>query len=213
MPLVLKDVLKDKKLFPLLLAFSIKEHNDENILFLTDTIKNEVLYKKYVAKGAPKEINLPATIAKELHALAIAKKWDDKSMKPFMDKARVSITGLFQSDSLPRFEASSAYLTHVYPERENTIKLIPNMEKAITEFTKFFNTAIASVKSKGPPTDKVEGNRMFDSARMRHDKVHELFTERLQKDKSFNEKGYPDLFKDKKAFSSLYAVYRKEIKR
>jgi hypothetical protein len=72
---------------------------------------------------------------------------------------------------------------------------------------------MASVKSKGLPADQIEINRMFDSARMRHDKVHEAFTDRVQKDKAFTRATQAAFFKKKEDFSKLWADYRKLLKK
>jgi hypothetical protein len=51
------EMKKDAKLFSLLMAFSIKQKTDENILFYFDKGNMGGLFPKYIKAGAPKEIN------------------------------------------------------------------------------------------------------------------------------------------------------------
>ena len=83
------------------------------------------------------------------------------------------------------------------------------MEKDITDGTTFLTSATANVKTKGKPANPEEVNRMFDSGRMRHDKVHNAFTALLQKDKGFTRENFGAFFTKKDAFSKLWADYRK----
>ena len=64
-------------------------------------------------------------------------------------------------------------------------------------------------KREGKPADKDEVGRMFESGRMRHDKVHNAFTALLQKDKAFTRENFGAFFTKKDAFSTLWANYRK----
>jgi len=50
---------------------------------------------------------------------------------------------------------------------------------------------------------------MFESGRMRHDKVHESFTALLQKDKAFTRANFGPFFTKKDAYSKMWAEYRK----
>jgi hypothetical protein len=82
---------------------------------------------------------------------------------------------------------------------------VPN---EIIEGTKYFTTATASVEKNGLPADRAEVDRMFTSGRMRHDKVHNAFTECAQNDKELA-KNYPKIVEAKKSFSTKWADYRK----
>ncbi|HVT80471.1 MAG TPA: hypothetical protein VHM90_07425 [Phycisphaerae bacterium] len=83
------------------------------------------------------------------------------------------------------------------------------MEKDLADGATFLTTATNTVKSKGKPADKEEVNRMFESGRMRHDKVHNAHTALLQKDKAFTRENFGAFFTKKDAFSKLWADYRK----
>jgi hypothetical protein len=90
---------------------------------------------------------------------------------------------------------------------------VVKMEVDIAAGATFFNTAITTVKSKGLPAKKDEVNRMFDSARMRHDKVATPYTALLQKDKAFTKTNFAAFFTKKEAFSKQWADYRKLLGR
>jgi len=83
------------------------------------------------------------------------------------------------------------------------------IEKDINDGTAFVNTAMATVKAKGKPADPEEVNRMFQSMRMRHDKVHEAYTKLLQTDKDFTKANFGPFFAKKDAFTKLCMEYRK----
>src|SRR5436189_102434 len=73
----------------------------------------------------------------------------------------------------------------------------------------FVTTATATVKSKGLPKtkegmpDKNAVDSMFQSMRMRHDKVHEAFTKLLQTNKNFTKANFGSTFAKKEAFTKL----------
>lgn len=56
------EMKKDPKLFALLMAFSIKQKTDENILFYFDKGNMGGLFPKYIKAGAPKEINIDSKL-------------------------------------------------------------------------------------------------------------------------------------------------------
>src|SRR2546421_537453 len=82
-------------------------------------------------------------------------------------------------------------------------------EKDMNDGAKYFTAAAANLKSKGVPGDREEVNRMFDSGRMRHDKVHNAFTTLLQKDKAFTRGNFATVFTKKDAYSKMWMEYRK----
>jgi hypothetical protein len=237
MPLELLKVVKDKKIYPVLLKFSVARHSDEQVLFVADTSSNEKLYKKWVSHDSPTQVNLSGPIQKPLDELAKAKKWSN--MAAGLKQAKEFVAKAFDKDEMIAFEKSPAYLALTPPARPTTpapklpvkpvaparpVAPAPNpiavaTAKSITQMTTdmaagttFLKNAIASVKSKGLPSDPIEVNRMFDSARMRHDKVHEEFTERMQKDKGFTRATQAAFFKKKEDFSKLWADYRKLLR-
>jgi hypothetical protein len=238
MALELEKVVKDKKVYPVLLKWSIARHSDEQVGFIADTSNNEKLYTKWVSPASPKQVNLKGPIQLPLEELAKAKKW--KAMDSLMKQAKEFVADAFDKDEMLAFERSPQYLALVTPPRPTTpapklpakpvapprpVTPAPNpvaiaTAKSITQMntdmaagTTFLKSAMASVKSKGLPADQIEVNRMFDSARMRHDKVHEEFTERVQKDKAFTRATQAAFFKKKDEFSKLWADYRKLLKK
>jgi hypothetical protein len=235
MALELEKVVKDKKVYPVLLKWSIARHSDEQVLFVADTSKNEVLYKKFVSSAAAQQVNLNSSIQRPLDEMAAAKKWGDMTAK--LKEAKGFVADAFDKDEMLAFEKSPAYLALTPPPRPATpapkkpvaparpvtpapnpvalatTKSIAQMTTDMAAGTTFLNSAIASVKSKGLPADQTEVNRMFASARMRHDKVHEEFTERVQKDKAFTRATQAAFFKKKDDFSKLWADYRKLLKK
>ena len=237
MPLELMKVVKDKKVYPVLLKWSTARHSDEQVGFIADTSNNEKLYTKWVSPASPKQVNLKGPIQLPLEELAKAKKW--KAMDALMKQAKEFVADAFDKDEMLAFERSPQYLALVTPARPTTpapkkplapprpvtpapaanpvaiatAKSIAQMNTDMVAGTTFLKNAMASVKSKGLPADQIEINRMFDSARMRHDKVHEAFTERVQKDKAFTRATQAAFFKKKDDFSKLWADYRKLLKK
>jgi hypothetical protein len=231
MALELLKVVKDKKVYPVLLKWSVSRHSDEQVLFVADTSNNEKLYKKFVSSAAAQQVNLSSPIQRPLDEMAAAKKWSN--MTALMKQAKEFVAKAFDKDEMIAFEKSPAYLALVTPPARPvtpapakpvvparpvtpaptanpvTTKAITQMEKDMVEGTRFFTTAIANVKSKGRPADALEVNRMFESGRMRHDKVNDVFTERVQKDKTFTRATKGAFFTKKDAFSKLWADYRK----
>lgn len=112
MPLKMESISKsDPKLLAALLAFMKREHNDENYLFYFDKGNNEAVYKKYIAKAAPKQVNLPAPITNPLTALAAVKNWNGMTLG--IKAAKASILKLVNSDAMPRFEKSAEYAAYL----------------------------------------------------------------------------------------------------
>ncbi len=237
MPLELMKVVKDKKIYPVLLKFAVARHSDEQVLFIADTSSNEKLYKKWVSPASQTQVNLHGPIQKPLDELAKAKKWNDMTAK--LKEAKVFVAKAFDKDEMIAFEKTPAYLALTPPARPATpapklpakpvapprpaapapnpvaiatAKSITQMNTDMAAGTTFLKNAIASVKSKGLPKDPIEVNRMFESARLRHDKVHEEFTERVQRDKAFTRATQADFFKKKEDFSKLWAEYRKLLR-
>jgi hypothetical protein len=207
------ELSKDPKALEAMLKFTKKDMSSEQVLFLIDKGNNEAIYKKFISAKSQTQVNLNGELQKGLDALANAKPFSKyKDMGTLLQKARDFVRDAFDRDVMNRFEKSEdykAYYNAKFPEIPKTKALVPQLIKDMADGTAFYNSAIATVKSKGKPANPIEVNRMFDSARMRHDKVHNVFTERAQKDKTFIRDNYKDLFTKKDAFSKLWGEYRK----
>ena len=211
MGLQLKLVVKDAKVLPVLKKFAVADHSDEQVDFIADTTTDpKKLYEKWISPKSPKQVNIEGATQNELDKLYAAKSY--AAMGPLVLKAKATVAAAFDKDAMVRFEKSAAYAA-LNPEAATTKAGLATVGKDMSDGSTFLKTATANVKAKGKPSDKIEVNRMFDSGRMRHDKVHEWFTERLQKDKSFTRASYGTLFAQKDAFSKLWAEYRKLLGR
>jgi len=106
-----KDVKKNAELKKLVYKFSKGEFNDENVVFLSLKLGNgtnfEDIYKKYIASGGKKEINIPSSLKRELEELAESEAWDD--MLASMQQAQEELEKLLENDVLVRFKNSKEY--------------------------------------------------------------------------------------------------------
>jgi hypothetical protein len=107
MPIKLDEIKGDAKKLAALMKFMVSEHNDENFMFYFDKGNAEAVFKKYISKAAPKQVNLPAAVTNPLEALASVKNW--KGMEPGIKLAKENIKKLINSDVMPRFEKSPAW--------------------------------------------------------------------------------------------------------
>jgi hypothetical protein len=187
------------------------EHNKENLDFLLDRNSPDKIYAKWILKSSNTQVNLPAALQSQLDKLAAAKKSSEMA-KPLAD-ARVSITKLVNDDVMKRLEKYAPYANYMSANNPTTKAAVAKMDKDIKDGAKYFTTAIATVKAKGKPADRIEVNRMFDSGRMRHDKVHESFTELVQKEKGFTRSTFATVFREKDDFSKQWQEYRKLLGR
>jgi hypothetical protein len=218
MPMTIEEVGKNAKLVPVLKAYMKAQHNDENFDFFFSKDSPEKIYAKFINAKSATQVNLPSDIQKKLDDLAAAKKWKD--MAGPIGQAKTSIAKLVNNDVMPRFATSKEYLATL-PPAAAPVDLGPlkaeaaKIEKDIADGTAFINTATATVKSKGLPktkegtTDPKAVDSMFQSMRMRHDKVHEPFTALLQKNKNFTKASFGSCFAKKEAFTKLCMEYRK----
>jgi hypothetical protein len=236
MALSFADCQKDAKVFALLKTYMTAQHNNENYDFLVSRDSNDKLYAKFISAKSSTQVNLKGPTQSGLDKLANEKKFKD--MNTLMQAARTEITSMINMDVLPRFEASNEYKTYLASKAPKAPPPAPKaapkpaaapakpaldltaaktavaaMEKNLIDGTTFLTTATATVKSKGKPADKEEVNRMFESGRMRHDRVHEAFTMLLQKDKAFTRENFSAFFAKKEAFSKLWGDYRKLLGR
>jgi len=206
MTITLEEVQKDAHKLALLKTFMTAEHNIENLDFLLSRKSNDKLYPKYIDPASHTQVNLHSALMNSMKANATAKKW--AAMGADMGKARVEITKLVNRDTMRRFETSKASIEY------STIKGdVAKMETDMAAAIAFFASGTAAIKSKGLPAKREEVNRMFDSARMRADKVNEAFTEMIQKHKGVTRSAYAKLFADKDEFAKEWAAYRKLLGR
>ncbi|MGN6366716.1 MAG: hypothetical protein ACTHN5_00365 [Phycisphaerae bacterium] len=224
--LKIEEVAKDAKLLPVLKAYMQASHTAENYDFYFSKDSCEKLYPKFISSKSATQVNLPSAIQKQLDELATAKKWKD--MATPMQTAKKNIAAMVNADVMPRFMASNEY--KAFLAKNAPAATVPPaaakpapapvdlgplkakaaaIEKDIADGTNFVTIATSTVKSKGKPADREEVNRMFQSMRMRHDKVHEAFTALLQKDKNFTKANFGGTFAKKDAFTKLCMDYRK----
>lgn len=88
--------------------------------------------------------------------------------------------------------------------------LAKQMARDIKDGLAYYESAIRSVKTEGLPPDDHEVNRMFDSGRRRHEKVHLPWNKVLLADKAFTKK-YAALARDKAKLDTQWAAYRTAI--
>jgi hypothetical protein len=91
-------------------------------------------------------------------------------------------------------------------------KLAKDMRAAIPKAMSYYTSAIKSVKKDGLPFDEIEQRRMFESGRMRHDKIHEAWGYAVRHDKEFTKK-YKDVANLKKELDDAWAEYRSLLRR
>ncbi len=162
------------------------------------------VYKEYLATKAPPTPAKPATPPAKPAAQPV--KPATPPAKPAVPPAKPATQA-----AKPAAQSSPPAAKPAAPDLSAAKAAVTPMEKDLTEGTAFLTTATATatVKTQGKPADKEEVNRMFESGRMRHDKVHNAFTALLQKDKAFTRENFSAFFTKKDAFSKLWADYRK----
>jgi hypothetical protein len=211
-------VAKDPKLRELLRAHMVNEHNDECFDFIFSTASNQRLYNEFVSEKSLRMVNLSHLTRDPLEALAARGKWQD--MTGAFNAARSEVTAMVEKDVLPRFQDSplcAKYLAAKAPkplvpsalDLSAARSAVARMDRDLSDGSAYFVRASATVKAKGVPVNREEVNRMFQSARMRHDKVMLPLTELLQKDKSFTRANFGQFFARKDNFTKLYSDYRK----
>jgi len=89
------------------------------------------------------------------------------------------------------------------------LKLVETLKTDMAEAKRFLETAIKNVKAKGLPA-KSEVSRMFESGRMRTDKVTKGYTAAVKLDRTFATK-FAALAADKKKVDTQWAAYRKML--
>lgn len=91
-------------------------------------------------------------------------------------------------------------------------KITKKLKVDIADGLKYYASGLKYLKAKGVPADKEEVRRMFESGRMRHDRVHLPYTEAIQQDKAFATK-YKDVVTEKKKLEEAWAAYRKALEK
>jgi hypothetical protein len=91
-------------------------------------------------------------------------------------------------------------------------KLAKDFRKAMPQVLSYYASALSSLKKDGLPRDPEEVTRMFESGRMRHDKIHEPYTKAIQVDKAFTTK-YKDVAALKKQIDDAWADYRRALEK
>jgi hypothetical protein len=89
-------------------------------------------------------------------------------------------------------------------------KLAEALKIDVAEAKRYFETALAAVKSKGKPASSSELTRMFDSGRMRTEKVTKNYLVAIKADPAFATK-YAVIAADKKKVDEQWAAYRKAL--
>ena len=89
-------------------------------------------------------------------------------------------------------------------------KLAEALKPDVAEAKRYFESALAAVKSKGKPTNPVEVNRMFSSGRSRAEVVTKNYLLAIKLDPAFATK-YATVAADKKKVDEQWAAYRKAL--
>ncbi len=89
-------------------------------------------------------------------------------------------------------------------------KLAEALKPDVAEAKRYFESALATIKSKGKPSDPVEVNRMFSSGRMRTEKVTKNYLLAIKLDSAFATK-FAAVAADKKKVDEQWAAYRKAL--
>ena len=122
-------------------------------------------------------------------------------------KARAALTALGKAPP------AKAPITNAQQVAKN-VKLDEQMKKLgilMTQALSYYESAIKSVQKDGLPRDGDEVDRMFESGRMRHDKVHLPWTELIRRHPDLT-KIYKEAAKQKEKVDTQWAAYRKLLK-
>lgn len=112
------QTLKDNpNMYKAALEFSEKEHNAENIHFYYYEADAKQIYEKYVAKNAPKEVNLSESVALPMHALAAKNDWNSPAWEDCLKAARAEVARLWNGDTRRRFKETAQYRALAIPAK------------------------------------------------------------------------------------------------
>jgi hypothetical protein len=90
--------------------------------------------------------------------------------------------------------------------------LAKDFRKVMPGVLSYFTSALSSIKKNGLPLDPEEVTRMFESGRLRHDKIHEPYTKAIRVDKAFSTK-YKDVAELKKQIDDAWGEYRQALEK
>lgn len=107
MSVTIQDAVKEARLRTVVHKYLVANGQEESYLFLYDRTDNRKAYDRYIKEGAPKQVNIPYAIRKELDKQATAGAWS--AMDANMAKARKSITEMLNADVMTRFAVSDEY--------------------------------------------------------------------------------------------------------
>jgi hypothetical protein len=107
-PITFEEAIRDSRLRTILHKYLVANGQEESYTFLATRGDNQNLYDTYVKQRAPRQINIPNSIRKEMDKLAGAAKWT--AMEPYMKQARKSIVEMLDKDVMTRFDKSEEYL-------------------------------------------------------------------------------------------------------
>jgi hypothetical protein len=116
-PKDLDKIKKDSKLCAALMIHMKKELNDENFFFYFDKGNPDALYKKYLAKGSPKEVNIPGGLSNDIKKLGDKGDWKNKEWSKLIKKAKVEIHKMVKRDVFGRFYKGDAYKDYLKKEK------------------------------------------------------------------------------------------------
>lgn len=202
MTLKLENVVKDGRISDLFKKYAAGQNALANFLFLTEGGNGEHLYKKFIDSKSRTRILLSASDFKTMEGLAKKKKFDEA-----VKKAKETVTKSMNSGVVKKFEATEDYqkfLLSKDDEFRKTQALLSVITEAVDGAIAYFESAKKQLKDNGVPPQKEFRARIFNSARMRSEKVVLFFQDRMQKDKRFERKAYPELFKKKDAVAALW---------
>ena len=106
-------------------------------------------------------------------------------------------------------KAEKAKLLAANQARESD-KLLPAIRTDLTAAATYFTSALAALKSKGKPRDTVEVTRMFNSGRMRMEKLDTGYLKAVRLDPRFPTRN-AQLAADKKKVDVQWATYKKGL--
>ncbi len=91
-------------------------------------------------------------------------------------------------------------------------QIAKKLKTDIAEGLKYYESALKYLKEKGVPDDPLEVRRMFDSGRMRHERVHTPYNDAILADRAFGTK-YKTVVAEKKKLDAAWAAYRRGLEK
>jgi hypothetical protein len=103
----IQDAVKEARLRTVVHKYLVANGQEESYLFLYEKTDNRKAYERYIKEDAPKQVNIPYAIRKELDKQAKASEWG--AMDANLAKARKSIAEMLNADVMTRFAVSDEY--------------------------------------------------------------------------------------------------------